>query len=232
MRPTGRRPVPARPPRGTESIQRSGSTPAGPESAEVTLGTGETVTLATFDERRRGRLTEAAYVLANLIVPVFAGGMFVALLAISPAGTTSTAETAAWFYVVSVLAALLAVSVYEAWSTAAGRPRWRDARAGTRVVRMRDGRSPGFIASLGRSILPIIAALIGIVLGTWIPWAAPLELMAAPALWALVYATAFWDDHGRGWHDKLAGTVVIKDTARQQDWWTKQAPAGPRDAAD
>lgn len=232
MKRSGRRPLPARPPSDTESVQRSGRTPTGPKSADVTLGTRETVPLAAFARRRRGRLTEAAWVAAILFVPVFVGGMFLALIAISPYGTTDTATWIAWVYVIGVLAALLAVAVYEAWSTATGRPRWRDARSGIRVVRMRDGRSPGLIAALGRSILPIIAGLVGLLLGTRIPYAAPLDLALGPALWALVYATAFWDDHGRGWHDKLAGTVVIDDTSRRMDWWSKQTPEDPRDNAD
>ena len=172
-------------------------------------GSGETVALATFGDRRRGRLTEATYTFLILIVPAFAVGSLIALLHFHPVADNGTLNKALWLYVIGVLVALLAFAAYEAWSTATGRPRWRDIRAGTRVVRMRDGRSPGFVASLGRSILPIIAGLVGIALRFWIPSAAPLELVLGPGLWALVYAAAFWDDHGRGWHDKLAGTVVI-----------------------
>ena len=198
----------------------------------MSLGTGETVPLATFADRRRGRLTEATYVFAILILPASAVGSLIALLQFHPAADKRALDKALWLYVSGVLAALLAVAAYEAWSTSTGRPRWRDVRAGTRVVRMRDGRPPGFIASLGRSILPIVAGLVGIVLGAWIPTAFPLALMAGPAVWSLVYATAFWDDNGRGWHDKLAGTVVIEDTSPRMDWWTKQAPEDPRDSTD
>ncbi|MCY3586670.1 MAG: RDD family protein [Acidimicrobiaceae bacterium] len=198
----------------------------------MSLGTGETVPLATFADRRRGRLTEAIYVAVILIPPAFAVGSLLALLQFHPAADKGALDKALWLYVIGVLAALLAVAAYEAWSTATGRPRWRDVRAGTRVVRLRDGRSPGLVASLGRSILPIIAGFVGIVVGLLIPWDTPLDLMVGPAVWALLYATAFWDDHGRGWHDKLAGTVVIKDSTRRMDWWAKQAPEDPGASAD
>ena len=224
--------MPACPPSDTDPILHSGRTARAPKCPEVTLGNGEIVTLATFDNRCRGRLTEAAYISAILIPPAFVVGSLIGLLAYHPAADYDALNKALWLYVIGVLAALLAAALYEAWSTMTSRPRWRDVRAGTRVVRMRDGRSPGFIASLGRSILPIIAGLVGIVLGAWIPSAFPTALMAGPVVWALVYATAFWDDHGRGWHDKLAGTVVVADTSRRMGWWTKQAPEDPPDSAD
>lgn len=232
MRQSGRRPVPARPPRDTDSIERSDHTPRAPKHPEVTLGSGETVAMATFDDRRRGRLTEATYVFVILILPAFAVGSLIALLQFHPAADKGALNKALWLYLICLLAALLAVSVYEARSTSTGQPRWRDARAGTRVVRLRDGQPPGFVASLGRAILPVIAGMVGFVVGSWIPWVAPLDLVLGPGLWALVYATAFWDDHGRGWHDKLAGTVVIADTSRRMDWWSKQAPEDPCDSAD
>ena len=230
--------MPARPPGGAASTLRSeaaeGSdrTPRGPKYPEVTLGGGETVALATFDVRRGGRLAEALYVMVILVGPALPVGFLLALMAYHPAAGPGTFETALRLYLTAVVAALLAVAVYEARSTSKDQPRWMDARAGVRVVRLRDGQPPGYIASFGRAILPVIAGIVGFILGIWIPSAAPLGLVTGLALWALVYATSFWDDHGRGWHDKLAGTVVIEDTARRQDWWTKQTPAGPRDAAD
>lgn len=187
--------------------------------------------MAAFEARRNGRLTEAAYIFVIFVIPAFAGGILLALVLITPAANTGAAETAVWIYFIGALAALLAFAAYEAWSTSTGRPRWRDARAGVRVVRLRDGQPPGFTASFGRSILPVAAGTAGFVFGGQIPWAVPLDLIAGPALWALVYATAFRDDHGRGWHDKLAGTVVIEDTSPRADWWTKRDVEGAGDAA-
>lgn len=201
-----------------------------PKYPEVTLGSGETVALASFDARRKGRLTEAACIFVILVIPAFVGGMLVTIMAYTPAAETGADEEALWLYFIVMLAALLAVAVYEARSTSMDQPRWRDARSGVRVVRLRDGRSPSFVASFGRAILPVIAGVIGFMLGAWIPTAVPLGLLAGPALWALVYATAFWDDHGRGWHDKFAGTVVIKSASPRMGWWTKQAPEGSNDA--
>jgi hypothetical protein len=198
----------------------------------VTLGSGETVALATFDVRRGGRLAEALYVMVILVAPVLPGGFLLGLMAYAPAADPGTLDTALALYVTALAAALLAVAVYEAWSTSKDQPRWRDARAGSRVVRLRDGQPPGYVASFGRAILPVIAGMVGFVLTAWIPSAAPLGLVAGPTLWALVYATAFWDDHGRGWHDKLAGTVVIEGAPPGVGWWAKRAIEGSSNAAD
>ena len=42
---------------------------------------------------------------------------------------------------------------------------------------------------------------------------------AGGAVWTVVYLSSLWDKHGRGWHDKAAGTVVVLDaqSATQQD---------------
>ena len=219
MRPSGRRPVPGRPPRSAASTLRpeategSDHTPRGPKCTEVTLGSGETVALATFDDRRGGRLAEALYVMVILVGPALPVGFLLGLMSYAPAADPGT------------------VAVYEARSTSKDQPRWRDARAGIRVVRLRDGQPPGYIASFGRAILPVVAGIVGFMLGASIPSAAPLGLVAGPALWALVYATSFWDDHGRGWHDKLAGTVVTKSASPGKDWWTKRAVERPSNAA-
>lgn len=237
MRPSGRRPVAGRPPRSAastlcpEATEGSGHTPRGPKCTEVTLGSGETVALATFDDRRGGRLAEALYVMVILVAPALPIGFLVGLMAYAPAADPGTFDTALALYLTAVVAALLAVAVYEARSTSKDQPRWRDARAGTRVVRLRDGQPPGYIASFGRAILPVIAGIVGFMLGASIPSAASLGLVAGLALWALVYATSFWDDHGRGWHDKLAGTVVIKGASPRKGWWTKRAAEGSSNAA-
>ncbi len=237
MRPSGRRPVPGRPPRSATSTLRpeategSDHTPRGPKCTEVTLGSGETVALATFDDRRGGRLAEALYVMVILVGPALPLGFLLGLMSYAPAADPGMVDTALWLYLTAVVAALVAVAVYEARSTSKDRPRWRDARAGTRVVRLRDGQPPGYIASFGRAILPVIAGMAGFMLVASIPSAAPLALVAGLALWALVYATSFWDDHGRGWHDRLAGTVVIKGASPRRDWWTKRAAEGSSNAA-
>ena len=52
-------------------------------------------------------------------------------------------------------------------------------------------------------------------------------LMGAFAVpWALVYASSLWDNNGRGWHDKAAGTVVIDDRQCQGQTSSRSRP-GP-----
>ena len=59
--------------------------------------------------------------------------------------------------------------------------------------------------------------------------------VAAPgglALWLLVHVSSFWDDNGRGWHDKAAGTVVIIDPEHQtQPHRPAQSAPGPSSRA-
>ena len=38
---------------------------------------------------------------------------------------------------------------------------------------------------------------------------------AAVVPWALVYSSSLWDKNGRGWHDKAAGTIVVKEPEPQ-----------------
>lgn len=63
-----------------------------------------------------------------------------------------------------------------------------------RVIRLDDGLVPGWGKSLGRTAVPMAAALIP--LAGWIG-----------AL--LVYASVLWGDHRQGWHDKAARTMVV-----------------------
>ena len=65
-----------------------------------------------------------------------------------------------------------------------------------KVVRITDGRPPDWTASIMRYLLPILPALV------------PL-----PGVWLLspvVYLVAILNPLRQGWHDRAAGTVVIK----------------------
>jgi uncharacterized RDD family membrane protein YckC len=64
-----------------------------------------------------------------------------------------------------------------------------------RVIRVVDGSVPGWGPALGRWAVPAVPVLIPV-----------LGLM-----WAgLVYLSVTWDPRLRGWHDKAAGTAVVR----------------------
>ena len=67
------------------------------------------------------------------------------------------------------------------------------------VIKIEDGSFPGWKSSCMRwavLYLPLLVPLIGIV------------------LFLLVIVSPFFDPHRRGWHDKIAGTVVISTSER------------------
>ena len=64
-----------------------------------------------------------------------------------------------------------------------------------KVVRLDNGLVPGWRKSIGRTIIPMAAALIP--LAGWIG-----------AL--LVYGSLLWNDRRQGWHDRAAKTLVIQ----------------------
>ena len=64
-----------------------------------------------------------------------------------------------------------------------------------KVVRADNGLLPGWGKSIGRWIIPII--LLFVPLLGWV-------------LFLLVYVSLTWDKVRQGWHDKAAGTLVVK----------------------
>lgn len=67
------------------------------------------------------------------------------------------------------------------------------------VIKIKDGSYPGWKTSCMRwavLYLPLLVPLIGIV------------------LFLLVIVSPFFDPHRRGWHDKIAGTIVISTSER------------------
>lgn len=70
---------------------------------------------------------------------------------------------------------------------------------GIRAVRVNDGAHPDWTASSMRYLLPALPALIPI----------PGAFLLSP----VVYLAAIPDPLRRGWHDRAAGTIVVKATA-------------------
>ena len=76
-----------------------------------------------------------------------------------------------------------------------------------RVVRFADGRAPEASRCASRWAVPIAAGALG-----WVVAAAiglPMPYLGMPGLWLLIYVSPLWGKGRRGWHEMIAGTVVV-----------------------
>lgn len=171
------------------------SPPASPEAMTgwATLGNGRVVELGSPGARIGARLLD------GLILGV--GGAILAFLGIGGGAlvaSTGTEEAAA--LAVSAIFGLLAVLAvlglaYEVALIALRGQTVGKMATGVRVVRADTGDLPGWGKSIGRWAIPYLAGLLPVV--GWL-------------LSVLTYVSLTWDDRRQGWHDKAAGTVVVK----------------------
>ena len=84
--------------------------------------------------------------------------------------------------------------------------------AGARVVRADDGMDPGAMRSTLRWLVvaaPRLPVVLALTLGGATLSAAALLLVWV--LWPIVYASLLWGSDHQGWHDKAAGTLVVRE---------------------
>ncbi len=67
---------------------------------------------------------------------------------------------------------------------------------GIRVVRIADASAPGLARSLARVLVPNVAGVLTFGIGWFV-------------VWVVLALSLVFDQDERGWHDKLAGTVVV-----------------------
>ena len=186
---------------GTRHDQRHGGRGA---ARSCVLGDGGVARLATVGDRLAARVVDwallcvamvALLILVGLVVPDdWAGGLLVGLF---------------WLGVVVISGCYEAVLVAR-WGQTLGK-----LAAGVAVRRVGDGAAPGSKCALLRLAIPPVAAAGPAVVALWASLGSPAE-SAGPRL-ALVgvlaggvcYLSSLWDRHRRGWHDRLAGTVVV-----------------------
>jgi uncharacterized RDD family membrane protein YckC len=126
----------------------------------------------------------------TIVIAILAGAVFIGGLTIDPGGTTaSVSGPAVASAVIAVLVIFLVTLVYFPffWARGGQTPGMTPFRL--RVVRDRDGGRVGW--------------------GT--AWLRLLGLWVAGAVFYLGFIWIFIDGRRRGWHDLIAGTVVIKD---------------------
>ena len=88
--------------------------------------------------------------------------------------------------------------------------------AGARVIRADDGTDPGAMRATLRWLVvaapraPVVLALTlgGPALSAAAGWAGVM-------LWSIVYVSLLWGSDHRGWHDKAAGTLVVREAGNR-----------------
>lgn len=212
---------------------------------EVVLGDGQTARPAGFCERSKARLLDVLVVCAgvsgSLAAVAFTAGFLRALLAPgSPSGVGDIAYLRWIVLAIYVLSA--AVLMHEPAVTARRGQTIGKRRAGIKVVRYCDAQTPGAVRALVRWAAPSALGVFAAVRfartvvpeGEWLRvWghtstSTLLSLAAGLALWLAVYLSSLLDSNGRGWHDKAAGTIVIK-TPIKTPRPDHAAPPGPGD---
>ncbi|WP_419855820.1 RDD family protein [Candidatus Poriferisodalis sp.] len=172
---------------------------------------GAEVRLATFGERVVGRLVDAAILLTCEVVVMLAVFLPLSFLgwghdwgALFQGTLGEAIDVLSWVLPASIAFTWL---LYETVSTARGSRTLGKRAPGIEVVRAVDGTPPSLISSFWRALLPMLAGAVGALLswrlGVWTPF------QFGAAFWALVYVSAISNRHRQGWHDKLAGTVVV-----------------------
>lgn len=159
----------------------------------VTLGDSRVVELASPGARLGARVIDFIILAIGLavLIPLGIGGS----MAIVGGGT----DAAAGLGVASLFGTVLLVAVlgvvYEVVLVALRGQTVGKMATNTKVIRADTGDLPGWSKSIGRWAIPYLAGLVPL-----IGWLVTL----------LTYLSLTWDDRRQGWHDKAAGTVVVK----------------------
>ncbi len=162
----------------------------------ATLGTGERVELASPGRRFGARLIDTVIIAVVVIILLFVGlGVAFGITSGDPAATDENAGAFIVAFVISALIAFVLTLLYEVTLIAVKGRTLGKMATGIKVVRADSGSVPGWGKSIGRWIIP--GALTLIPYAGWI-------------LSLLVYVSLLWDKTRQGWHDKAAGTVVIR----------------------
>ena len=160
------------------------------------LGTGGTVELASPGARLGARIIDIVIMVVVAMVLFFVA--LASAFGLDSDDSTVTEEEATallgGFIVMSLAFAVIGV-LYEVTMIALRGQTLGKMATSIKVVRADNGMNPGWGKSIGRWIIPLVLGFIPLV--GWI-------------LYLLVYLSLTWDKVRQGWHDKAAGTLVIK----------------------
>ncbi|MYJ35451.1 MAG: RDD family protein, partial [Acidimicrobiaceae bacterium] len=174
--------------------------------------------------RAAARAIDAAVTVVLALAAVMVAGLAAAFVTLYMHGFSgSDGALYGWLILFSLLA-LVPVARFEVTAIARRGQTLGKRTMGLRVVVWDEGVGAPVGGSggvgAGRSIerwaVPHGAGLLaGVVAGAAsAPWIGAYGLLVGAAMWlvvsAVIYLSALGDPHGRGWHDKAAGTIVIK----------------------
>ena len=168
----------------------------------TTLNTGKEVQLASPGRRLAARAVDWA-------IGTFAW-IVVSILTNPPASSDPIT-----FYNSFAIAALIVLGLgacYEISMIAFRGQTIGKAVAGARVVRADDGMVPGAMRATLRWLVvaaPRLPVVLALTLGGEALASAALWLVWVP--WTIMYASLLWGRDHRGWHDKAAGTIVVRE---------------------
>ena len=156
------------------------------------LGSGGTVELASAGARLGARVLDSIIMIVGYVILLVIGiGAAV--------GASWDSEEASALSVGAIVATVLLIAIvgilYEVTMIALKGQTLGKMATSIKVVRADNGQVPGWGKSIGRWIIPVALAFIPVV--GWI-------------LSLLVYLSLLWDKIRQGWHDKAAGTLVVK----------------------
>ena len=151
------------------------------------LGSGETVELARIGARFGARVLDA-------IIVVAVG--FVLILVFAAGSSSGDAADFSGFDLTGILLGLVVGIGYEVVQIALWGRTLGKRMIGIRVIHAAHGGLPGWGKAFGRWAIPGLLALIPLV--GWL-------------LSILCYVSATWDRVYQGWHDKAAGTLVVRN---------------------
>lgn len=155
----------------------------------VTLGTGEQLELAEPGARLRAKIIDL-----KILVAVVVGCIIVVLLALAADRSNTGVGVVGGVVLASMILGLVSLLYDPVLVAIRGQTVGKMAMR-IRVVCADNGELPGWGRSFGR-------------------WAVPGALLFVPGVGVLLalvcFASLTWDPSRRGWHDRLAGTVVVK----------------------
>lgn len=172
------------------------SAPTNPQARTgwATLGTGGTVELAGPLGRLGARIIDVVIMFVISIILVAVGVLSALGLASGDVTDEESAAGVAAFVGFALAGAAVGI-IYEVSMIALRGQTLGKMATRIKVVRADNGLVPGWGKSIGRWIIP---AALGFI--PFVGWLLSL----------LVYISLLWDKVRQGWHDKAAGTLVVK----------------------
>lgn len=200
-------PPPVNPSQSPRPEGMPGSPSRGSEETDwATLGTGDSVELAGFRSRLVARLIDSAIVAAMAVALLMFAGVAWFVVICCDAELSARQSATARAILFGGYATVVAVALLYETALVATKGQTIGKMAGNiKVVRAANGSVPGWGKSMVRGS-PLVVAGLGMV-GSFMPMI--LRLLFLVSL--VVLFSSAWNEDRQGWHDKAAGTLVVKD---------------------